>query len=66
MKEDISIDLTFLQGETMKRISEEGLTINAIAFSIQDASFPLGGKKPGDIEKKLIRTVSDRSINRTL
>ena len=63
MKEDISIDLTFLQGETIEEdLRRRDFTINAIAFSIQDASFHWVEGSLEDIEKKLIRTVSDRSI----
>ena len=63
MKEDISIDLTFLQGESIEEdLRRRDFTINAIAFSIQDASFHWVEGSLEDIEKKLIRTVSDRSI----
>jgi putative nucleotidyltransferase with HDIG domain len=63
IKEDISIDLTFLQGETIEEdLRRRDFTINAIAFSIQDASFHWVEGSLEDIEKKLIRTVSDRSI----
>ena len=63
MKEEISIDLTFLQGETIEEdLRRRDFTINAIAFSIQDASFHWVEGSLEDIEKKLIRTVSDRSI----
>jgi poly(A) polymerase len=63
MKEDISIDLTFLQGETIEEdLRRRDFTINAIAFSIQDESFHWVERSLEDIEKKLIRTVSDRSI----
>ena len=63
MKEEISIDLTFLQGETIEEdLRRRDFTINAIAFSIQDESFHWVEGSLEDIEKKLICTVSDRSI----
>jgi putative nucleotidyltransferase with HDIG domain len=63
MKEDISIDLTFLQGESIEEdLRRRDFTINAIAFSLQDESFHWVEGSLEDIEKKLIRTVSDRSI----
>ena len=63
IKENLSIDLTFLQGETIEEdLRRRDFTINAIAFSIQDESFHWVEGSLEDIEKKLICTVSDRSI----
>ena len=63
IKENLSIDLTFLQGETIEEdLRRRDFTINAIAFSIQDESFHWVEGSLEDIEKKLIRTVSDHSI----
>jgi putative nucleotidyltransferase with HDIG domain len=63
IKEDISIDLAFLQGETIEEdLRRRDFTINAMAFSIQDESFHWVEGSLEDIEKKLVRTVSDRSI----
>jgi poly(A) polymerase len=63
IKENLSIDLTFLQGETIEEdLQRRDFTINAIAFSIQDETFHWVEGSLEDIEKKLIRTVSDHSI----
>jgi poly(A) polymerase len=64
IKDDMSLDLTFLQGETIEEdLQRRDFTVNAIAFSLRDGSFHWveGGLK--DIEKKLIRTVSNHSID---
>jgi len=64
IKEDMSIDLTFLQGETIEKdLQRRDFTINAIAFSLQDESFHYVEGSLEDIEKKLIRTVSNHSID---
>ena len=64
IKEDMSIDLTFLQGETIgEDLRRRDFTINAIAFSLQDETFHWVEESLEDIEKKLIRTVSDHSID---
>jgi len=63
-KEDVSIDLTFLQGKTIEEdLRRRDFTINATAFSLQDESFHFAEKSLEDIEKKSIRTVSKESIN---
>jgi putative nucleotidyltransferase with HDIG domain len=64
MKEDLSIDLTFLQGETIEEdLQRRDFTINAIAFSLQDESFHWVKGSLEDIRKKVIRTVSTHSID---
>lgn len=64
IKEDMSIDVTFLQGETIEEdLRRRDFTINAIAFSLRDESFHFVEKNLEDIEKKLIRTVSNQSID---
>jgi poly(A) polymerase len=63
-KEDMSVDLTFLQGEAIgKDLQRRDFTINAIAFSLQDETFHWVEGGLEDIEKKLIRAVSDHSID---
>jgi poly(A) polymerase len=63
-KEDMSVDLTFLQGETIgEDLLRRDFTINAIAFSLQDETFHWVEGGLEDIEKKLIRAVSDHSID---
>jgi poly(A) polymerase len=65
IKEDMSVDLTFLQGETIREdLQRRDFTINAIAFSFQDDTFHGIEGSLEDIEKKLIRTVSNHSIDR--
>jgi putative nucleotidyltransferase with HDIG domain len=64
IKEDISIDLTFLQGETIEEdLQRRDFTVNAIAFSLQDETFHWVEESLEDIEKKLIRAVSNHSID---
>ena len=64
IKEDMSIDLTFLQGETIEEdLQRRDFTINAIAFSLQDETFHWVEESLEDIENKLIRAVSNHSID---
>ncbi len=60
----ILINHKILQGETIEEdLQRRDFTVNAIAFSLRDGSFHWleGGLE--DIEKKLIRTVSNHSID---
>ena len=64
MKENMSIDLTFLQGDTIEDdLIRRDFTINAMAFSLQNETFHGVEKNLEDIEKKLIRPVSSHSID---
>jgi putative nucleotidyltransferase with HDIG domain len=64
IKESMSIDLTFLQGETIEEdLGRRDFTINAVAFSLQDETFHWAEGALEDIGKKLIRTVSNRSVD---
>jgi putative nucleotidyltransferase with HDIG domain len=64
IKEDISMDLTFLHGETIQEdLGRRDFTINAIAFSLQDETFHWVEGGLEDIEKKVIRAVSNCSID---
>ena len=64
IKEGMSIDLTFLQGGTIEEdLRRRDFTVNAIAFSLRDESFHCVEGSLEDIEKKLIRTVSNHSID---
>ena len=64
IKEDMSLDLTFLQGETIEAdLQKRDFTINAIAFFFQDETFHWVEGSLEDIRKKLIRTVSNHSID---
>jgi poly(A) polymerase len=64
IKDDMSIDLTFLQGETIEEdLQRRDFTINAIAFFLQDETFHWVKGSLEDIRKKLIRTVSNHSID---
>jgi tRNA nucleotidyltransferase/poly(A) polymerase len=50
IKEDMSIDLTFLQGETIEAdLQRRDFTINAIAFFFQDETFHWGEGSLEDI-----------------
>ncbi len=64
IKESMSIDLTFLQGETIEEdLRRRDFTMNAVAFSLQDERFHRIDGALEDIGKKLIRVVSNRSID---
>jgi len=64
IKENMSIDLTFLQGETIEEdLQRRDFTINAIAFSLHDETFHWTEGSLKDITNKLIRTVSNHSID---
>jgi poly(A) polymerase len=61
---DISMDITFLQGQTIEEdLQRRDFTINAIAFSLLDETFHWVEGTMEDIEKKVIRTVTNRSID---
>ncbi|MGZ3604641.1 MAG: hypothetical protein ACXU9P_06745, partial [Thermodesulfobacteriota bacterium] len=64
IKEDISVDLAFWQGETIEEdLGKRDFTVNAIAFSLRDETFHLMERSLEDIGKKLIRPVSGHSID---
>ena len=64
IKEDISVDLTFWQGETIQEdLGKRDFTINAISFSLRDETFHWVETSLEDIKKRLIRPVSDHSID---
>jgi tRNA nucleotidyltransferase/poly(A) polymerase len=64
IKEDISVDLTFWQGETIEEdLGKRDFTVNAISFSLRDETFHCVEGSLEDIGKKLIRPVSGHSID---
>jgi len=64
IKEDMSIDLVFLQGKTIEEdLRRRDFAINALAFSFQDETFHWVETSLEDIKKRLIRPVSDHSID---
>ena len=64
IQEGLSIDLAFLQGETIEEdLRKRDFTINAMAFSLRDETFHMVGGSLEDLGRKLIRTVSDVSID---
>jgi len=64
IKEDISVDLTFWQGETIQEdLGKRDFTINAISFSLRDETFHWAETSLQDIKKRLIRSVSNQSID---
>ena len=64
IKSDLSFDLTFFQGRTIEEdLQRRDFTINAIAFSLLDETFHWAEGALEDIEKKVIRTVSNLSID---
>jgi tRNA nucleotidyltransferase/poly(A) polymerase len=64
IKEDMSVDFTFLQGETIEEdLRRRDFNINAVAFSLIDETFYWAEGSLADIREKLIRTVSNHSID---
>jgi len=64
IKDGLSIDIAFLQGETIEEdLKRRDFTINAMAFSLRDETFYSVEGSLEDLGKKLIRTVSGHSID---
>jgi len=64
IQEGLSVDIAFLQGETIEEdLKRRDFTINAMAFSLRDETFHSVEGSAEDIGKKLIRTVSANSID---
>ena len=64
IKSDLSFDLTFFQRPSIEEdLQRRDFTINAIAFSLRDKTFHMVERALEDIEKKVIRTVSNLSID---
>jgi putative nucleotidyltransferase with HDIG domain len=64
IKEGLSVDIAFLQGETIEEdLKRRDFTINAMAFSLRDETFHSVEGSLEDMSKKLIRAVSNRSID---
>ena len=62
--EDISIDLTFLQGDSIDEdLLRRDFTINTIAFSLQDETFHQVEGAWEDMKRRVIRSVSKHSID---
>jgi poly(A) polymerase len=63
VKDDFSLDLTLFQGNSIEEdLQRRDFTINAIAFSFLDRKFYWVAGSIEDIERKVIRAVSSRSI----
>jgi len=64
MKEEMSVDITFLQGETIEEdLKRRDFSINAMAFSLRNETFHRVEGSLEDMDQKLIRTVSSDSID---
>jgi len=64
IKEEMSIDLMLFQGETVEEdLHRRDFTINATAFSLRDETFHSVERALEDIGKRLIRAVSNYSID---
>ena len=64
IREGLSVDIAFLQGETIEEdLRRRDFTINAMAYSLRDETFHSVEGSLEDLGKKLIRTVSDHSID---
>lgn len=65
VKNDLSVDLTFFQGRTLEEdLQRRDFTINAIAFSLRDETFHQVEGSFEDIEKRVIRTITNTSLER--
>jgi len=63
--EDMSIDLTFLQGDNIDEdLLRRDFTINTIAFSLRDETFHQVGGALEDMKRRVIRSVSKHSIDK--
>jgi len=64
IKKGMSIDLTLFQGETIEEdLQRRDFTINATAFSLRDETFHMVEGALEDIKNRVIRTVSNSSID---
>jgi len=64
IKKDISIDLALFQGQTIEEdLLRRDFTINAAAFSLRDETFHSVENALDDIRDKVIRAVSNHSID---
>jgi putative nucleotidyltransferase with HDIG domain len=64
IKGGLSIDIAFLQGETIEEdLKRRDFTINAMAFSLRDETFHSAEGSLEDLGKKVIRPVSVNSID---
>ncbi len=64
IKKGLSVDIAFLQGETVEEdLKRRDFTINAMAFSLRDETFHSVEGSLEDLGKRLIRAVSDHSID---
>src|SRR4030043_1995116 len=62
--EDMSIDLTFLQGDSIDEdLLRRDFTINTVAFSLRDETFHQVEGAWEDMKRRLIRSVSKHSID---
>jgi len=67
IKEGLSLDCTFFQGETIEEdLERRDFTMNAMAFSFREETFHWAQGALEDIENKIIRSVSNRSIDEDL
>ncbi len=65
LQEGRSIDIAFLQGETIEEdLARRDFTINAMAFSLPDETFHSAEGSLEDLGNKLIRTVARHSLDR--
>ena len=63
-KPEMSIDVTFFQGRKIEDdLDRRDFTINAMAFSLGEGTFHHVERSIQDIKDKVIRSVSDRSID---
>jgi len=65
IRKDMSIDLTYLQGNSIEEdLEKRDFTVNALAYSMVEESLHGVQGALEDLREKVIRAVSDHSINR--
>lgn len=67
IRDGFSLDCTYLQGESIDAdLGRRDFTINAIAYGFREERFYWVREAIEDLEKRVIRAVSDRSIDQDL
>lgn len=63
-RREMSLDLTFLQGRGIEEdLQRRDFTVNAFAYSLRDETFHHVERALGDLRDRVIRAVTDRSID---
>ena len=64
MKDDLSMDITLFHGRTiMEDLQWRDFTVNTLAFSLEDETWRWAEAALEDIQQRMIRAVSERSLD---